>query len=108
MNPSSTSPRPVGKRLGRLAPLLAAAAIAAGCANVQHPNPNDPWESYNRSMYDFNTKVDNAVLKPVAKGYNVVTPEPVRKCIHNMFNTVSNIWSAFTSSIQGNGIDVIN
>src|SRR3546814_20074135 len=61
------------------------------------PNPNDPWESYNRSMYAFNTKVDNAVLKPVAKGYNAVTPEPVRTCIHNMFNNVRDIWSAFNS-----------
>src|SRR3546814_12818194 len=72
------------------------------------PNPNDPWESYNRSMYAFNTKVDNAVLKPVAKGYNAVTPEPVRTCIHNMFNNVRDIWSAFNSFIQRNGVDFIH
>src|SRR3546814_17680584 len=81
--------------------------MAAGCANVQHPKPNDPWESYNRSMYAFNTKVDNAVLKPVAKGYNAVTPETVRTCIHNMFNNVRAIWSAFNSFIQGNDVDFI-
>src|SRR3546814_20344238 len=82
--------------------------MAAGCANVQHPKPNDPWESYNRSMYAFNKKVDNAVLKPVATGYNAVTPEPVRTCIHNLFHNMRDIWSAFNSFIQGNGVDFTN
>jgi len=108
MNRFNASTHSVGKRLSRLAPMLAVAAIAAGCAHVQHPNPNDPWESYNRGMYAFNTKVDDVFLKPVAKGYNTVTPKPVRTCIHNMFNNLEDVWSAFNSFLQGRGIDFFN
>jgi phospholipid-binding lipoprotein MlaA len=97
-----------GNRLARLLLVLASAAILAGCASVPNPSPNDPWESYNRSMYAFNTKVDDVILKPIAKGYNFVTPKPVRSCIHNMFNNVEDVWSAFNSFIQGNGVDFIN
>lgn len=94
--------------LARLLLVLASAAILAGCASVPNPNPNDPWESYNRSMYAFNTEVDDVIFKPIAKGYNFVTPKPVRTCVHNMYNNVQDIWSAFNSFIQGNGVDFIN
>ncbi|TAL88289.1 MAG: VacJ family lipoprotein [Candidimonas sp.] len=96
------------KRFARLAPVLAIAAIAAGCASVPNPNPADPWESYNRSMYQFNDTVDRALLKPIASGYAQLTPKPAQTCIHNMFNNVFDVWSAFNSFIQGRGVDFIN
>ena len=44
-----------------LATLLLAAA--SGCATVSGPpNPKDPWEGYNRPVYEFNDTVDKAVL----------------------------------------------
>lgn len=53
----------------------------AGCANA--PDPNDPYESYNRQMFDFNQKVDKAVIKPVAQAYVTVVPTPARDGVHN-------------------------
>lgn len=96
------------RRWTRLAPLLAAATLAAGCTTVPHPTPQDPWESYNRSMYKFNDTVDRALLKPVASGYDALTPQPVQTCIHNIFNNVGDVWSAFNSFIQGRGHDFVN
>src|SRR3546814_3881706 len=58
------------QRYVRLASLLGATALVTGCATVTHPNPDDPWESYNRSMYTFNDTVDRALLKPIAIGYD--------------------------------------
>jgi phospholipid-binding lipoprotein MlaA len=95
-------------RLARLAPVLAIAAIAAGCASVPNPNPTDPWESYNRSMYQFNDTVDRALLKPIASGYAALTPKPAQTCIHNVFNNVADVWSAFNSFFQGRGVDFFN
>ncbi|HEY9279170.1 MAG TPA: VacJ family lipoprotein [Eoetvoesiella sp.] len=103
----AAAPAPL-KRLSRLVPALALTAVAAGCASVPNPNPNDPWEGYNRSMYAFNDTVDRAVLKPIAKGYETVTPQPVRTCIHNMFNNLGDVWSGFNSFLQGRIPDGIN
>jgi phospholipid-binding lipoprotein MlaA len=101
--PSSSS-----KRAARLASTLAAAFVVAGCATVSNPNPADPWESYNRSMYTFNDNVDKALLKPIASGYAALTPKPVQTCVHNVYNNLNDIWSAFNSFIQARGHDFFN
>ncbi len=108
-NPSDHStPARRPARAARAALALAAAALLAGCANVPNPTPNDPWESYNRSMYQFNDTVDRALLKPIAVGYETVTPRPVRTCIHNVFSNLGDVWSAVNSFIQGRGHDFAN
>lgn len=45
----------------------------------------DPWEPLNTQVFEFNRQVDRWVLKPVAKGYNVVVPNPVQVGISNFF-----------------------
>lgn len=105
--PSHTT-NPTRKRTARLVPALAAAVLAAGCASVPNPNPNDPLESYNRSMYAFNDSVDRALFKPIAQGYEAITPKPVRTCIHNIFNNLADAWSAVNSFLQGRGHDGVN
>ncbi len=62
-----------------------------GCATVEGPrDPQDPWEGFNRSIYSFNTKLDK-VLKPVAKGYRAVTPDPVETGVTNFFSNLGEI-----------------
>ncbi|MGP1613744.1 MAG: MlaA family lipoprotein, partial [Pollutimonas bauzanensis] len=61
--------------------------------------------SYNRGMYTFNDTVDRALLKPIASGYDALTPQPVQTCIHNIFNNVADVWSAANSFLQGRGHD---
>lgn len=48
----------------------------------------DPFEGWNRAMFSFNQKADQYVLKPVAKGYQAVTPAPLRKGVSNFFNNL--------------------
>ncbi|ALM87214.1 hypothetical protein ASB57_23685 [Bordetella sp. N] len=94
--------------LTRAASLAAAAVTLAGCASVQQPDPRDPWEGFNRGVYSFNDAVDRNFLRPISVGYTYVTPQPVRTCVHNMFNNVADVWAAANSMLQGRGLDAIN
>jgi len=87
---------------------LLAAALLGGCASVQHPNPADPWEGMNRSIYTFNDAVDRALLKPVTLMFQDLTPQPVHTCIGNIFSNIGDLWSATNSLLQGQGHDFIN
>ncbi len=57
--------------------------LLAGCATVDPSGNNDPYEATNRKIFDFNQKLDRAVMKPVAEAYVSVLPEPARDGIHN-------------------------
>lgn len=75
--------------------------LLSGCATTQHNNEQDPWEGYNRAMYKFNDSVDKAVLKPVAKGYDFIVPEPISWGISNFFSNLNDITVAVNSLLQG-------
>lgn len=81
-----------------LIPLLA----LGGCASVpkEYRDPLDPLEPYNRGMHQFNTDFDNAFLKPVAKGYQAITPEPVDRGVTNFFNNIADVTSAINNLLQ--------
>jgi phospholipid-binding lipoprotein MlaA len=74
-----------------------------GCATVSNPDARDPWESMNRSVYNFNDSVDAAVLKPAAKAYVAVLPRPVRTGIHNFLGNLGDVWSMANSALQLKG-----
>ena len=42
----------------------------------------------NTNIFEFNRQVDRFVLKPVAKGYNFVMPDPVQIGISNLFYNI--------------------
>src|SRR5258706_12290381 len=70
---------------------IAAALLLGGCATLpagSKPDPRDRFERANRSVYAFNTAVDHAILRPVARGYIKVTPRPVRRGISNFFANI--------------------
>lgn len=83
-----------------MASLLVGAALLTGCATVARPDPNDPLESYNRSMTNFNDQVDAMVLKPVATAYREVTPAPVRTGVSNFFANIGDVWSFVNNVLQ--------
>jgi len=60
-----------------------AVVLLAGCTTVDTSGANDPYEATNRKIFDFNQKLDKAVMKPVAETYVSVVPEPARDGIHN-------------------------
>jgi phospholipid-binding lipoprotein MlaA len=79
-----------------------------GCATVEGPrDPQDPWEGFNRSMYSFNTKLDKA-LKPVAKGYRAITPDPVETGITNFFANLEEIQTLVNDLLQFKPLDALS
>jgi phospholipid-binding lipoprotein MlaA len=68
--------------------MLATAGLATGCAHTPPDDPSDPLESWNRGVYKFNTVADKYVLRPVAKGYDKITPAPVQAGIGNFFSNL--------------------
>ncbi|CAM3745180.1 VacJ family lipoprotein [Polynucleobacter antarcticus] len=83
--------------LGLITTMVGCASIPAGVA----PSPNDPWEPFNRSVFEFNEGLDSYVLKPVVKGYRFVLPEFVRDGIYNFFSNYSDIYTALQNLLQG-------
>lgn len=97
------------RRAGSFAALAVAGAMLAGCATTA-PNgsrygqhPQDPFESYNRSMYRFNDELDKAVLKPVATAYANTVPAPLRTGVSNFFANLGDAWSFVNNTLQLKG-----
>lgn len=76
--------------------------VIGGCASIPEDqrDPQDPLESYNRAMFDFNMKVDDAFMKPIAKGYKAIVPKPVDQGVTNFFNNINDIDSAINNLLQ--------
>ena len=113
----------------RTAPILVAQASSptspAAAANDQTPeepfdpfaqpgeaglDEYDPWEPLNTRVFEFNRQVDRWVLKPVAKAYNFIVPNPLQIGVSNFFYNlrvtprfVNNI---FQGKVKGAGIEV--
>jgi phospholipid-binding lipoprotein MlaA len=84
--------------------LVFLAATAVGCASIPagvQPSPNDPWEPFNRSVFDFNEGLDKYLLKPVVAGYRFILPEFVRNGIYNFFSNYNDIYTALNNLLQG-------
>jgi|TARA_B100001063_G_scaffold245788_1_gene282514 phospholipid-binding lipoprotein MlaA len=52
---------------------------------------SDPWEGMNRSIFEFNEGLDKYVAKPVAQGYQAVTPQIVDTGITNFFSNLEDV-----------------
>lgn len=75
--------------------------ITSGCASLNGPaDPRDPLEGYNRAAYEFNDGLDRYLLKPVAEGYESITPEPVMSGINNFFSNLDDIIVIFNDLLQ--------
>lgn len=77
--------------------LIPAAALPLAACATPPSNPaeradfeetNDPLEPLNRQIFDFNLFVDRILLKPVAKTWRTVVPEPGRDAIRNFLDNL--------------------
>lgn len=90
---------------GRAA-LLVSLTVLAGCASsgeMRERHPDDPWEGFNRKVFAFNDVVDRYALKPVARGYRFITPDPVETGVGNFFSNLGEIRTTLNSLLQGEG-----
>ena len=61
----------------------------------------DPFEGANRKVHAFNDGADRAILKPLAKGYQWLFPEFIRRGIHNVFRNIRTPGVAVNQLLQG-------
>lgn len=87
-------------------PLLLSSLIfsitLAGCATTAKTvaDQNDPWSGWNRGTQTFNDNLDKAVLKPMAKGYQWITPEVVDEGVSNFFSNINDIGVTINDFLQ--------
>ena len=81
--------------------LFALALLVGGCATTgEARNPRDPWEPFNRHVYDFNEGLDRVVLKPAATWYRDKVPPLMRTGVSNFFSNLGDAWSAVNALLQ--------
>lgn len=92
---------------------ILAAALAfglAGCAGktVAEGEVYDPLEPVNRAVFGFNEVADKAVIRPIAEGYSIIVPDPirdnVRTFIRNLLSPLDIAHNLLQGDLQGAGI----
>jgi len=81
-----------------------------GCAALPNgkADPRDRFERFNRSVYKFNTVLDHAVLRPAARGYVKVLPQPVRTSINNFTTNLAYPTTIANDFLQGKVADGVS
>ncbi len=75
--------------------------LSSGCATIEGPpNPDDPLERFNRSMFEFNDTVDKYAMKPAAQAYEFVMPSFASKGVSNFFSNIDDIVVFFNELLQ--------
>jgi phospholipid-binding lipoprotein MlaA len=74
-------------------------AALAGCATAPQ-NPQDPLEGFNRTMFEFNDKVDEVALKPAATVYKKVLPTFAQTGVGDFFGNISDVSTALNNFLQ--------
>jgi len=107
-HPRSTPVRSSHHCLATASALFALTFSLAGCASLPEGSTRDPRdhaERFNRSIYKFNTALDHAILRPVARGYVKVTPHPVRTGVSNFFSNLGYTKTIGNDVFQGHFLD---
>lgn len=77
--------------LRTFATALTAATLLVGCASPDKRTAGDPFEPMNRAIFKVNDTIDRTVAVPIAKGYQKVTPHPLRTAISNFFSNLGDL-----------------
>jgi phospholipid-binding lipoprotein MlaA len=84
-------------------PEVTVAQAQSATPDIEPPSDDedyDPWERFNEKVFEFNRQTDRFVLKPVAKAYNVIMPEPFQLLIANGFDNISFVPRMVNSLLQ--------
>ncbi|AZD07420.1 VacJ family lipoprotein [Pseudomonas chlororaphis] len=82
----------------RLAQLMCAGMLLVPV--LAHAAEDDPWESINRPIFTFNDTIDTYALKPLAQGYQAVTPQFLEDGIHNFFRNIGDVGNLANDILQ--------
>ena len=78
--------------------------ILSGCATYSGnsmSDSSDPWQVVNKPVFAMNDTIDAVLFKPLARGYNAVTPKPIKSGVTNFFSNLNEIDNAINNLFQG-------
>jgi phospholipid-binding lipoprotein MlaA len=61
----------------------------------------DPYQGFNRKVFQFNEWTDSKILRPTAKAYDKWVPRPIRGGVGNVFDNVFTPATALNQLLQG-------
>ena len=82
--------------------------MISGCATYSENSmrdSSDPWQTFNRPVFVVNDTFDKMLFKPLAKGYEALTPEPVQNAVTNFFSNLGEIDNAINNLLQGKPVE---
>lgn len=91
--------------------IVAMLALASGCASLPAghvPNPKDPWERYNRAVFQFNEEFDRTIFKPVSEAYRDYVPDVFQFTLRNFLGNLSDVATTVQFLLQGRPSDAGN
>lgn len=96
--------RPVPFHARRIAALVLALSLTA-CGPGQDRDPadgiNDPYESGNRNVHQFNKGLDRALVRPAARGYTSILPDEVEDRVSDFARNLGEPSVVVNSLLQG-------
>ncbi|WP_349573352.1 MlaA family lipoprotein [Azotobacter salinestris] len=84
------------KRLGRSLVCAGLALLPVMTAVAEE----DPWEGVNRAIFRFNDTLDSYFLKPVAQGYQKITPQFLEDGVHNVYRNMGDVGNLANDLLQ--------
>ncbi|MEH6822440.1 MAG: VacJ family lipoprotein [Motiliproteus sp.] len=77
-------------------------------SNQAYPiDVHDPWERFNRGMYNFNAKFDRYLFIPVVDTYETILPNFVEAGVSNFFSNLGEISNIINSALQLKGTSTV-
>ncbi|QSX36050.1 MlaA family lipoprotein [Shewanella sedimentimangrovi] len=69
---------------------------------VEYVDPRDPFEGFNRAMWDLNYNVlDRHIYRPIAHGYKDYVPLPIKSGLNNLVLNLEEPSSLVNNTLQG-------
>ena len=72
-------------------------------SDTENDSAKDPLEGVNRVSYGFNRALDAMLLRPAAKAWNFLIPEPIDNAARNFVSNWKLPFSALSSLLAGDG-----
>ena len=87
--------------------ILLSVTLASAPAFAESDQQSDPWEGFNRAMFNFNDALDRAILKPVAQGYRYVMPDIAERGVHNFFENLGDVVTMVNNLLQLKPVEAV-
>ena len=81
--------------------IIITTCLFASLLSIKAMATEECFEKLSRTIFSFNMELDNAIIEPIAKGYNKL-PEPIKIGTSNFTSNIGTLLSIPNSLLQGN------